>query len=82
MITKETLLRDLIAKVDPDREAIPPQMTVGQLRKEMQIGTDYYSICDVDSCIRERHFEAIAEAHNIDYDEVYNTRLHPVTKNA
>lgn len=75
MITKETLLRDLIAKVDPDREAIPPQMTVGQLRKEMQIGTDYYKICDVDSCIRERHFEAIAEAHNIDYDEVYKTRL-------
>lgn len=75
MITKETLLRDLIAKVDPDREAIPPQMTVGQLRKEMQLGTDYYKICDVDSCIRERHFEAIAEAHNIDYDEVYKTRL-------
>lgn len=75
MITKETLLRDLIAKVDPDREAIPPQMTVGQLRKEMKTGTDYYKICDVDSCIRERHFEAIAEAHNIDYDEVYKTRL-------
>ena len=75
-ITKDTPLRDIIAKVDPDREAIPPRMTVGQLRKEMQIGTEYYKICDVDSCIRERHFEAIAEAHNIDYDTVYHTRLH------
>lgn len=77
MITKETLLRDLIAKVDPDREAIPPKMTVGELRTRMKRGEDYYKICDVDSCIRERHFEAIAEAHNIDYDEVYNTRLYP-----
>ena len=75
-ITKDTPLRDIIAKVDPDREAIPPRMTVGQLRKEMQIGTEYYKICDVDSCIRERHFEAIAEAHNIDSDTVYHTRLH------
>lgn len=74
-ITKDTPLRDLIAKVDPDRENIPSDMTVGELREQMQAGEDYYKICNVDSCIRERHFEAIAEAHNIDYDEVYKTRL-------
>jgi hypothetical protein len=75
MITKKTPLRDIIAKIDPCREDIPTEMTVGQLRTLMQRGEDYYKICDVDSDIRERHFDAIAEAYNIDYDVVYKTRL-------
>lgn len=75
MITKKTPLRDIIAKIDPCREDIPTEMTVGQLRTLMQRGEDYYKICDVDSDIREKHFDAIAEAYNIDYDVVYKTRL-------
>ena len=75
MITKKTPLRDIIAKIDPCREDIPTEMTVGQLRTLMQRGEDYYKICDVDSDIREKNFDAIAEAYNIDYDVVYKTRL-------
>lgn len=75
MITKNTPLRDIIAKIDPCREDIPAEMTVGQLRTRMKKGEDYYKICDVDSDVREQHFDAIAEAFNIDYDEVYHTRL-------
>jgi len=74
MITKNTPLRDIIAKIDPCWDDIA-DITVGELRKRMQQGEDYYRICDVDSDIREQHFDAIAEAFNIDYDEVYQTRL-------
>lgn len=79
--TPETLLPDLINTTDYQYEDIPA-ITVGELRTRMKNGEQYYDIVPVDSVIREVHFSAISNAHNIEYEEVYHTRLHPVTKNA
>lgn len=73
--TRDTKLRDLIDKDDYQYNEIPEDMTVGELRDKMKAGEAYYDICPVDSVIRETHFLAIANAHNIDYDEPYENRL-------
>lgn len=73
--TRDTKLRDLIDKDDYQYDKIPEDMTVGELRDKMKAGEQYYDICPVDSVIRETHFLAIANAHNIDYDEPYENRL-------
>ena len=73
--TRDTKLRDLIARDDYQYGDIPENMTVGELRDRMKAGEAYYDICPVDSVIRETHFIAIANAHNIDYDEPYENRL-------
>jgi len=75
--TPDTKLRDLIPETDYQYKQIPEDMTVQELRDRMQAGEEYYDICDhVDTVIREKHFGAISTAYNIDYEEVYQTRLH------
>jgi hypothetical protein len=76
--TKDTQLQDLINTTDYQYELIP-HITVGELRDRMRAGEQYYHICPVDSVIREVHFSAISTAYNIDYEDVYQTRLHPET---
>lgn len=73
--TKDTLLQDLITPTDYQYGDIP-YITVGELRERMQKGEQYYDLVPVDSIIREVHFSAISTAYNIDYEEVYQTRLH------
>lgn len=73
--TRDTLLQDLISPTDYQYGEIP-YITVGELRDRMQKGEAYYDLVPVDSVIREVHFSAISNAHNIDYDDVYYTRLH------
>lgn len=73
--TKNTFLRDLIDKDDYQYNEIPENMTVGELRTRMKSGEQYYDIVPVDSIIREIHFDAISNAFDIDYDEVYSTRM-------
>lgn len=79
--TRDTLLQDLINPTDYQYGDIP-HITVGELRDRMQKGEEYYDLVPVDSVIREVHFSAISTAHNIEYDDVYHTRLHPVTRRA
>lgn len=74
-MTKETQARDIIAKIDPDRENIPENMTIGELRERMQDGEKFYDIMNVDSMTREKMFDAIAETHDIDYEEIYRKRM-------
>lgn len=54
-------------------EEIDPNLTFGQLANAMHIGRDIYKTLGVcDSLVRERVFEALAEAKKTTYEAIYN----------
>ena len=57
---------------------INPELTFQGVYSTLEADKDIYEAFGlVDSVVRERVFEKLAELKNVDYDHVYNLWLHP-----
>ena len=53
-------------------------LTFDEMRQVLRNGEDFYDWCGCgDSVIRERLFAELADILEVDYDDIYETWLHP-----
>lgn len=84
-LTPQTKVKDYIAQEYPTEfqlDRINPDITFGELYKQMRQGEDFYKLASIDdrgfdSAVREYIFDGISEALGVSYDHIFNLWLHP-----
>lgn len=84
-LTPQTKIKDYIAQEHPTEfqlDRINPDITFGELYKQMRQGKNFYELASVDgegfdSAVREYIFDGISEVLGVSYDHIYNVWVHP-----